>query len=469
MGAVIAGFNPDLLARDDTIGVAVSGGADSVALLHLLHDLKFPLLVLHLNHNLRPGESDLDQEFVSQKAAQLGLPFLVHAPDLGPGNLEQAAREARYGWFRQLISNGTLKQVATGHTADDQAETVLFRFLRGAGTAGLAGIRPVVEPGIMRPLLSATRESLRRYLHSRGIAWREDSSNREVRFARNRIRMHLLPQLEREWNPAFSGSLAQTAEWAREEEAYWQAELPKVTANWVRFGKNEALLEADRLNSLPVAVARRVIRWAIEQSQGSVRQLSFAHIERVRKLAASVPGSGLFRASGFEARRSFGEIRIAPAARAAQNYSELLSVPGSCPVPGQGTMLSLELKSVESVYNNDGQQVDWERVSGSLELRNWQPGDQFTLAGHATAGKLKQYFKKAGIPFWKRSGWPVITCANSILWARGLGVAAGFTLTPATKTVLLIREVWDESPNQKVSMSRLSGIGCVKAPTGAEV
>ncbi|MDQ6675993.1 MAG: tRNA lysidine(34) synthetase TilS [Acidobacteriota bacterium] len=447
---MVPGFNTDLLARRGIIGVAVSAGADSVGLLHLLQDLQLPLIILHVNHKLRAVESDLDQEFVSQKAADLGLPVLTNAPDLSPGNLEQAARNARYRWFNHLIETGAVTQVATGHTADDQAETVLFRFLRGAGTAGLAGIRPVLKPGIVRPLLGATRASLRRYLESRGIAWREDSSNAQVRFARNRIRMHLLPQLEREWNPALSANLSQTALWAQDEEAFWEAELPQVTANWVRFAENEVFLNADRLNGLPAAVARRVVRWAVERVNGRGRQLGFAHVEGIRRLAVPPSGSGSFRAAGIEARRSFAEIRISPAVHASPVYRRRLSAPGSCPVPGQASTLRLELKPIESVYNDDGQQVDWGLVSGSLELRNWEPGDQYTQAGHASAEKLKRYFQKAGIPFWERSGWPVITCANSILWARGLGAAAGFSPTPKTKTVLLIHEVREERPNRKV-------------------
>ena len=210
-------------------GVAVSGGADSVCLLHVLLELgprwDLRLRVLHLNHNLRGEESRADAGFVMALANRLGLPATVGEADFSaaPGNLEEAAREARLNFFRERMAAGEVDSVALGHTRSDQAETVLFRFLRGAGSAGLAGIRPVTADGIVRPLLAVDRAEVEGFLRERGIAWREDSSNADPRFARNRIRRQLLPQLIRDWNPALAETLAQTADWARAEEAWWDA------------------------------------------------------------------------------------------------------------------------------------------------------------------------------------------------------------------------------------------------------
>ena len=182
-------------------GVAVSGGADSVCLLHVLRELaprwNLRLVVLHVNHGLRGEESRADEQFVRELAESLGLESRVRAVNLADAadNLEQAARRARLEFFRDQLSAGGLDRVATGHTGDDQAETVLFRFLRGSGGAGLAAIRPVTAAGIVRPLLAVSRQEIEQYLRERGIAWREDSSNASLRFARNRIRHELLPQL----------------------------------------------------------------------------------------------------------------------------------------------------------------------------------------------------------------------------------------------------------------------------------
>ncbi len=205
-----------LACAGDRIGVAVSGGADSVALLFALKEMGcYSLTVLHANHGLRGTESDGDQEFVCSLAWQLDLPVQTKRLTLGAGNLEQEARNARYGWFQELMETGAVDRVAVGHTRSDQAETVLFRFLRGAGTSGLAAILPVTKEGIFRPLLSLSRSEILTFLREKGISWREDSSNQDGRFARNRIRHQLLPQLKQEWNPAIEKSLSQTAEWAQ--------------------------------------------------------------------------------------------------------------------------------------------------------------------------------------------------------------------------------------------------------------
>src|ERR1039457_3522464 len=188
-----------MFQRGARVGVAVSGGADSVCLLHVLLELAprwdLQLSVLHLNHRLRGEESDGDEDFVRELAERLELPVTVQAWDQSrqagrpaPPNLEEAAREARLAFFAQAIKSGAVERVALGHTRSDQSETVLFRFLRGAGTAGLAGIRPVTAAGIVRPLLGVERFQVEAFLLERGIEWREDSTNVSFQLARNRIR-----------------------------------------------------------------------------------------------------------------------------------------------------------------------------------------------------------------------------------------------------------------------------------------
>ncbi len=430
------------MIEEGQLGVAVSGGADSIALLHLLFEAGFPLTVLHVNHGLRGAESEADQEFVSQIAARLKLPIMVYRSGSPAGNLEQWARRERYRWFRTLIRSGEVHQVATGHTQDDQAETVLFRFLRGSGTAGLAGIR-AESSGVIRPLLGMRRADLRRYLESRNIPWREDSSNRALRFRRNRIRLDLLPSLETNWNANLTAALGKTADWAAAEEDYWRAEIRRITADWVRFDEFSATLDAVWLAQLPTAVARRVVRFAIESLQGDLRQVDFAHVEQVRGLQ-----SGSFCTARWRACRSGNQLRLERSAPQPRCYRIPLQAPGTYLLPGQHGTLSVELKAAANVYNDVGQKVDWASVSGfGLELRNWEPGDRFQRAGSLTPRKLKLFFQEAGIPSWERSGWPVITCNNSLVWTRGLGVAAAFLPSLATREVLLIQEL----PNQKVS------------------
>ncbi len=279
------------------VGVAVSGGADSVALLHALLDLRarwdLQLSVLHVNHRLRGEESEGDARFVRELARSLSLEFRCHEVDVPGiiraegGNLEQTARRVRQDFFLGLIRAGELDRVALGHTRSDQAETVLFRILRGAGTAGLAGIRPVTTDGLVRPLIDVSRAEVLEYLSGKGISWREDSSNQDRRFARNRIRHDLLPALEREWNPALTQVLAGMAEVARDEEDYWRDFISETAEGRLIVRPPEVIFRAEWLAGLHPAVARRVIRSAIEQARGDLRRVDMHHIGRV-----PVAGSG---------------------------------------------------------------------------------------------------------------------------------------------------------------------------------
>jgi tRNA(Ile)-lysidine synthase len=439
------------------VGVAVSGGADSVCLLHVLRELaprwNLRLSVLHLNHRLRGRESDEDAEFAGKLAAEFGFHFTVHETDVSAisDNLEQAARDARLAFFTEAIAEGRVDRVALGHTRSDQAETVLFRFLRGAGTAGLAGIRPVTAAGIVRPLLEVERADVQAYLHQRGITWREDSTNQSLQFARNRIRHELLPTLEREWNPAMLRALAQTADWALAEEAYWEAEIDLLAAAHLITRGGFVLLQIDCLQRLPLAAARRLVRRAMERVKGDLRSIDFAHINAVLELAGTSEGHGRLQAPGLDIMRSFEWLRFAkPAANglASRNYRVPAPVPGVVGIPGEDSAISLELiekqehpEKCDCVYNSRMVCVDWERLSGTLDLRNWRPGDQYQPAGSTGEEKIKTLFQESRVPLWERRHWPVLTQGDAIVWARRFGSAASFAMGPETRKVLKIREI----------------------------
>ena len=442
------------------VGVAVSGGADSVCLLHVLLELAprwdLRLAVLHLDHGLRGEESRQDAEFVRGLADRLGLPLTLRESPVAesPDNLEQAARQARLAFFRETMAGGAVQRVATGHTRSDQAETVLFRFLRGSGTAGLAGIRPVTSEGIVRPLIEVERSEVQQFLLDRGIAWREDSTNSSLQFARNRIRRELLPQLAREWNPAIGETLANTADWALAEEAWWDAEIDRLACQHFTTSQNAILLRAGVLPALPLAVARRLVRRAMELVKGDLRGIDFGHIRSVMDLARSTEGHGRLQAPGLDIFRSFEWLRFGQLGGApfgpgleTRNYRLALAVPGTVRVPGTNLAISLELidksgpsVSPEWVYNNWMGCLDWQRLSGSLELRNWRPGDQYQPAGYSGQEKIKTLFQRARIPLWERRHWPVLTDGSSIVWARRFGPAAGLVADQDAKVILKIRE-----------------------------
>jgi tRNA(Ile)-lysidine synthase len=430
----------------ERVGVAVSGGADSVYLLHYLLAQSLQLTVLHVNHKLRGAESDDDEAFVRGLAADLGLPCRVRVAPVPEGNLEEGAREARHSWFRELIRERAVERIALGHTQSDQAETVLFRFLRGAGTAGLAAIRPETSGGLVRPLLNRTREEIRTSLNTREIAWREDSSNGDARFARNRIRQDLLPQLAREWNPSIEASLAQTADWANAEEEYWAAEVRRVAASSVTLAPPYVLV---KVTELPLALARRLIRHVIELAKGDLKQIGFAHVEQIRVLRA-----GRTQIPGLEIERSFDWMRLGPpvgSSGGAPFFRFPVRGPGTIHLGEAGSGFRLELSPVESVYNKGEHQLDWDRISGPLELRSWRPGDRYKRVGHSGEDKIKFLFQKKRIPAWERRLWPVLLCGGRVAWSRMFGAAADFGRTGGTRTVLVIREFHDsgENRNQK--------------------
>ncbi|HVT96063.1 MAG TPA: tRNA lysidine(34) synthetase TilS, partial [Acidobacteriaceae bacterium] len=231
------------------VAVAVSGGADSVGLLRTLHDaasqIGLVLSVAHVHHGIRGPEADQDQHFVAELAASLGLevsPHRVDTPAIArekKQTLEEAARDLRYTWFRELLAQGKVDAVATAHTLDDQAETVLHRLLRGAWTEGLGGIHPIVQcpPGvILRPFLETQRDEIRAWLRSIGQTWREDATNDDTAHTRNRIRLELLPHLA-EYNPQIAEQLAHLATLARDEHEWWHTELARILPGLILPGR----------------------------------------------------------------------------------------------------------------------------------------------------------------------------------------------------------------------------------------
>lgn len=438
------------------VAVAVSGGADSVCLLHVLLQLaprwNLSLSVLHLNHGLRGAESREDAEFVRCLASSLGLPCTVREADVAAsqGNLEQAARAARLAFFRDQIASGAAHRVAVGHTRSDQAETVLFRFLRGSGTAGLAGIRPVTSGGIVRPLLDVDRADVEQFLRRCGVPWRQDSSNRSLEFARNRIRHELLPQLAGQWNPAIAQTLAHTADWALAEESWWEEEMDRLAPTCLSEIHGCILLNVASLRALPLAAARRLVRRAMERAKGDLRGIGFEHIAAVLNTAASAKGAGRCQAPGLEILRSFDWLRFAksgPGARPDAGFRFPVSVPGTVFLPPPALPISLELIETQetsevpdSVYNGEMGDLDWHRLSGFLELRSWKPGDQYHPHGYTGEEKIKTLFQHSRIPLWERRNWPILTDGPAIVWARRFGPAASFAAGPASKVILRIRE-----------------------------
>ena len=439
----------NMLPRASHVTVAVSGGPDSVCLLEVLRELAprlgLKLSVAHFNHKLRGTESDEDERFVAGLAARCGLRCYCASANVARAkdNLEQAARQARRAFFAELIRKGYTDRVALGHTRDDQAETVLFRLLRGSGLAGLAGIYPVTADGYIRPFIEITRAEVEHYLRSRGLEWREDATNRDPRFARNRIRQSLLPQMRREWNPRIADALAHLANLAHEEERWWSAEIDRLAADLLEHKSEGIEVCATALAGLPRAVARRLARRAMAEVRGDLRRIEYPHVEQLLELAGRASGEGRLRLPGLNVMRSFDWVRIAPAAPPEAFVPVSLVVPGTYATPGGSSALRLEVagKTRAEPCATLKAELSLRLIPAPLELRGWRPGDHYRPAGQSRDRKLKEMFQRARVPSWRRPLWPIVTGGGKIVWARGFGAAAEFAAGKKRGQVLQIWEV----------------------------
>jgi tRNA(Ile)-lysidine synthase len=428
------------------LAVGLSGGADSVALLRALAERSAALgLVLHaahLHHGLRGAEADGDLEFARSLAAKLGLSFhearvetAVEVETSGE-SIEEAARRLRYGWFRQLMAEGKVEAVATAHTRNDQAETVLGKFLRGAWTEGLSGIHPSVEfpeGRILRPLLRASRAEVEAFLNVLGQGWREDSSNSSPAFTRNRIRHELLPLLEG-WNPRLREHLAQMAVLAGDEEAWWQAEMARLAPQFlmegraVRGGGRAAepgsptglALDVTRLAALPPAVQRRLLRFAAGQMGAAP---DFFATEALRTLALSGrAGQKCDLAQGLRAERTPRELRFSispPAVR--KGVPDV--VPEYCgSIPGEIEAAAFGLRLVIKTPRNAPSDESMQDSTSTARLRNWRPGDRVRLRYSSGPRKVKEVLERMRVTGSGRAVWPVLEVDGHIVWMKGVEV-----------------------------------------------
>ncbi len=465
-----------LMRAGDRVGLAVSGGADSVALLRLMLELRdelgVVLAVVHFNHKIRGAEADADQRFAAELAAAHALQFHCDSADTPffarqhHVSLEAAGRDLRYGFFWNLLA-GTLNVIATAHTMDDQAETVLLRLMRGAGTRGLAGIFPKLplvtqesrQPStvsrqvetlgagaysqarngcVVRPLLQVRRQELRESLQSLHQPWREDASNLDVKHTRNRLRRELLPLIEREFNPSIVPVLAEMAEIAQAEEEYWEAETGKLLPSTHGTG-----LDTHLLRRVPRALQRRLIRDFAEKY--GVR-LDFQHVEKIREAANSVqPLETKYielpdRILTCTAR----ELTVAPPGPSPQEgYEYRLPVPGEVRIAEAGKLLKVSLlpaAQASSGYNQE-QLLDIRRLAPELVVRNWQAGDRFWPVHSKSPKKLKELLLRHRIGQRQRALWPVVVSNGAIVWVAGLGAAAEFVAGPDTPELAVIEEV----------------------------
>ncbi len=447
----------------ERVGVAVSGGPDSVLLLEFLRRLArergLVLAVVHFNHHLRAGEADADEWFVRGLAEDAGLEWVRGEADVARvarekrRNLEATARELRYQFFFSLINQGRLNTIATAHTASDQAETVLLKLLRGAGTRGLGGISPVLEGKIIRPFLGLTRREVEEEVARRGLKFRTDSSNLETALRRNKIRRELIPWLEREVNPEIVRALKALADRARDDEAVLEQQARESARSWRAREGGVERIAIRPLVEFPRAIARRVLRQMFQAATGARSGLRHAHLEALVRFAAEAQsGRTLFLPGGIVASKEFGWLRLAPGGVISRDggFSYRVPVPGQVVVPELNSTFDFKIVSSQdrgTSYNlTEGAGLDLLKLSGRLTLRNWQAGDRFRPSGSRKTLKLKELFSRRKIPRSERKLWPVLESGGEVVWARGFPPAATAAATPSSREILMITERVPVSP-----------------------
>jgi tRNA(Ile)-lysidine synthase len=480
----------ELIRAGDRLAVAVSGGADSIALLFLLLELKgelgIVLSVAHVNHKLRGQESDEDERFVAQLAAQRGLEFFVceasvpaSVDAIGAG-VEAAGRELRYGFFRRLAREGRVTKIATAHTLDDQAETVLLRIFRGTGIRGLAGIHPrlvfeekdieekgVKEKGrpaseVVRPLLGFRRSELREFLREEGLRWREDASNLDTAFLRNRVRHRLLPLIKDEFSESAIEHLAELAEIARAEaaEELWRDAHLEVDS-LVRVerladpqdsatDRSRRSIEIAPLLALALAAQRRVIVGMVAmEPAGSV---SFRLVGEILELLRAEPGTIVDLPCGYRVKRTRDRLCLELSDKEEDQYEYALHIPGEVEVPELGIRVRATIVDPQEFVSKDmtsngmaradcDSLLDPQRLSGMVLVRNWRAGDRYWPGHTKQEKKVKELLSDRHATGTEKKLWPVAVGRGDLVWMRGFAVPASVRAPDGATKAIWIREL----------------------------
>jgi tRNA(Ile)-lysidine synthase len=449
----------------DSILVAVSGGPDSVALIHIL-DALAPILsvrlaIAHLNHGLRLQESERDAEFVASLARNLKLPLYLEKKDvrgyrdrhkLSP---EEAARQVRYAFFSQVAEKNGFTKIAVGHHLDDNAELVLMFFLRGSGSLGLSGIPPVRGARIIRPLINIQRSEIIEYLDGRNLQYVSDTTNTNRSYLRNKIRHDLIPQLSSTYNPKIVDTLHRLASIARSEES-WMRELiePIFESALVSQHADSVRLSLDAVEVIPIAARRRLIRKAIYELKGDLRRITFSHIDAVVRLALKGPDTGCIDLPNrIRIQRNHKTLIILkdkqglrsrvndvnPAVCA--DYEYRITKPGVVLIKEAGINLKLAEIGIEEISDLGcaGQRVaffDINKLKFPLVVRNFRPGDRFSPLGVAGTQKVKKFFINNKIPKEERAKCPLFVSEGKIVWVAGHRLDNSVKVDAGTRKVL---------------------------------
>lgn len=452
-------FAHQMLQSGDSVLVGVSGGPDSVALLHVMTalstELHLTLGVAHLNHCLRREESERDAAFVSALADRLNLPFYCDTADVREYqrrrrlSLEDAARRLRYQFFRKICDVGGFEKAAVGHHADDNAESILMHVIRGTGPLGLAGISPVKNGWIIRPLIDASRSDIIQFLTENGLQYIFDTSNNDERYLRNKLRRSLIPHLAASFNPKIIRSLNRLGSITSTEE-HWMDDLAEALLDQAVLSEEprQLVLSIPKVAALHLAAQRRVIRKAIGRIKSGLEGLTLFHIESILLLSKKGPCYGRVDvADGFTVMRSGSKLVFGIGADLKKKQPEAPRFHYSILHPqvvqikeiGAAVRFSEIPAPHFSVLQDAGHRTaffDINHIEFPLLLRNIEPGDRFMPLGMKGTQKIKKFFINNKVPRNQRFMCPVLLSEGRVLWVVGYRIDDRVKVSAATRRVL---------------------------------
>jgi len=456
-----------LLDKGDAVVVGVSGGPDSVCLLHLLHtlssNLDIKLFAVHINHMLRGAEADADEQYTEDLCKKLGVPLFIVKADVKSiakekgMSFEEAGREVRYREFEKYAEILGASKIAVAHNRNDQAETVMMHIIRGTGLGGLSGMEFRRGP-IIRPLLGVGREDIEKYCRYAGLNPRTDSTNLESDYTRNRIRLELFPYIDEKFGANIVESLLRLSMHSAGDNSY----LGQCAAEAYKKSmeeKEEGLvsLKLDELRKLHSAILVRVFRLAVADVAGDIDGIGSVHYKALSRLVekgttgmqAELPG-------GLRAAVSYGHIKIRSALAETAKYDkqETVTFEKSIVIPGTTEIYELNAqikssiysinavdKNIRMGYNSYVQFFDYDSLSRGIHIRNRRDGDIFKPFGSTGSKKLKKYFIDSKIPRETRGKIPLVCIGNEVVWIIGYKISDKFKVTENTRSILKLEYI----------------------------
>jgi len=446
-----------LIENGESVVVGVSGGPDSVCLLHVLYRLReklhIKLYAVHINHMLRGKESEGDEKYVKELCEKLEIPahfFSIDVRDLASKkgiSLEEAGREARYRKFEEVAEDTGASKIAVAHNRNDQAETVLMNIIRGSGLDGLKGIG-YIRGKIIRPLLDVPREDIENYCRRHSLNPRTDSTNLVSIYTRNKIRLDLIPSIDKMFDIDIQDSLWRMSVLLKDDLDYIDENATRLYHECLaEKNKDSITIDAGIFQGYHIAIKRRIIRSAIRNLTGNLKGVESVHIEKVLQLwEGGRTGAQVHLPGGLKALKSYNHLIIGTDIDgvAIGPFCREINIPGVTLVPeiGAGVKAFIEKKSsgIEQYgnmrYNSLVQHFDYDILKMGINIRNRKDGDVFKPYKSNGTRKLKEYFIDNKIPRHKRDNIPLIALGNEIVWVVGYKISDKFKVTENTKTVL---------------------------------